>query len=266
MYSIAYCSIKGDRRKINEDAILIQKDIFSDSDGYIEIDTKENILLAVADGMGGYAKGNVAAYTVLHHLANKKPKDAHSFIGALIETKDVLEDIASKENITLGTAFTGVLCENGNCLIVSVGDCRVYKVSSDKSMLLSKDHTLINHLKEIDFDIDEQIIEKQKNFLTSAITGGTDNDNFEIFQKSFSLEKGEKLVLCSDGFWNVFEKDIIKITQSKEPIKYMKKFIKGRGIDDDCSVIILQEKRNDITKKKHYNQIKSYVKNMIKKI
>ena len=264
MYSITYYSREGDDREINEDAMLINNKVVSSSSGTVQIERKENFLLAVADGMGGYARGDIASSMVLHHLASTQPRNKHAFVQILIEAKNLLEEFASQKNIKLGTAFAGVLCKNNECLVVNVGDCRVYKVTSDTTILLSKDHTLVSQLQNL--DIDKRIIRQQHNILTSAITGGMGSEDFEIFQKSFLLEKGEKLVICSDGFWNVFEKDIPKITQSKEPLKYMKKLLKERDVNDDCTFILLKEGRGNAGEHKVYDIIKSYFETYFKRI
>ena len=258
MFSVTYCSVQGKSRSINEDAILIRKDVVANCGDTVTIEEQESFLLAVADGMGGYAKGDVAASMVLHHLANVQPSDARTFIQSLIEVKQSLEAFASQNKVQLGTAFAGVLYDQKSFLIINVGDCRVYKVTSEMSVLLSRDHTLVRHLQ--DLDVDEHIIQRQQNILTSAITGGMGNEDFEIYQKRVVLQEDEQLLLCSDGFWSVFEADIPKIARSKEPLTYLKQLLKRRDVDDDCSFVLLRKEIKKGKRKSFFDIIKTYCK------
>jgi len=238
MYNVVYCSMQGQEREINEDALLVQDTILKEA-GTTELDVPY-LLAVVADGMGGYAKGELASFTVLDSLRKSKPKDRNELVISLMEAKNRLNEIALKEKIELGTAVAGVLSENGNFAIFNVGDCRVYKITaSGEVVAISEDHTLANQLKE--FNINDEVLEKQKNVLTSAIIGGSENEDFEIFYDNLVLDCNEKLLICSDGFWNTFEGEIRKMVYKRDVIKFVKKNIKYKNMNDDYSFILIEE-------------------------
>jgi len=245
MYNIVYCSMQGKAREINEDALLVQDTILKEA-GKTELDVPY-LLAVVADGMGGYAKGELASFTVLDSLKKSKPKNRNELVISLMEAKNRLNEIALKEKIELGTAVAGVLSENDNFAIFNVGDCRVYKITANREVIaISKDHTLANQLKE--FNINDEVLEKQKNVLTSAIIGGSENEDFEIFYDNVILNCDEKLLICSDGFWNTFESDIREMVHKRDVIKFVKRDIKYKNMNDDYSFILIgeQNKRENL--------------------
>ncbi len=238
MYNVVYCSMQGKVREINEDALLVNNSILKEC-GTTELDTPY-FLTVVADGMGGYAKGELASYAVLDSLRKSKPRDRNELVIALMEAKNRLNEIALKEKVELGTAIAGVLSVNDHLLVFNVGDCRVYKVTaSGEVIVITKDHTLANQLKK--FKINDVAVEKQKNILTSAIIGGAKNEDFEIFNDNIILDCNEKLLICSDGFWNTFESEICEMADKRDVIKFVKKNIKYKNMNDDYSFILLEE-------------------------
>lgn len=240
MYKITYCSKQGIRREKNEDALLINNQVLNDC-GFAYHDDAY-VLCAVADGIGGHARGAFASHFILNILKNNKPKNLNELVIALIEARDKLNQYALREKIKLGAVVAGVLGVNDDFLIFNVGDCRVYKIGlNNKSLLLTKDHTLANQLKKS--GIDDLVAEEQKNLLTSAIMGGGEKEDFEIFHTKLKLNFNEKLLICSDGFWKVFKDEINKVVQKRDIRRYMQKSRKYKNLNDDYSFILLEKKR-----------------------
>lgn len=238
MYNIVYCSMQGETREINEDALLTNHTLLKGC-GTTQVQTPY-LLAVVADGIGGYARGELASSSVLESLRESQPKNANELIIALIDARKKLDEIAHREKCELGTALAGVLHLNNRFFIFNVGDCRVYKITAAKELvLLTKDHTLINQLKK--YNIKNRALEKQKNILTSAIIGGVESEDFEIFHDTFVLDKGEKLLICSDGFWSPFESEISQMVSKRDVIKFVKKKIKLKDMKDDYSFILIKE-------------------------
>lgn len=238
MYNVVYCSNQGKARENNEDALLVGERVLKES-GTIELDAP-NLLAVVADGMGGLAKGELASYTVLESLRRSKPKDRNELVIALMKARNQLNEIALKEKIELGTAVAGVLSVDEHFLVFNVGDCRVYKVTANGEIVaVTKDHTLANQLKE--FKISDAVLEKQKNVLTSAIIGGGEDEDFEIFHDNLTLDSDEKLLICSDGFWNTFENEITEMVHKRDVVKFVRKKIKYKNMNDDYSFILIEE-------------------------
>ena len=107
-------------RKNNEDSMLV----------------REPVLFAIADGMGGYAAGEVAskeALTELDALAKDFPGYSDEKlifkIGAAIKKINgkIYHLAKEKENYGgMGTTLTGIYLENNKGYIFNVGDSRVY--------------------------------------------------------------------------------------------------------------------------------------------
>jgi len=242
LFNIIYCTKQGEKREINEDCLLVINKITKEC-GRKRIGNSY-FLAAVADGMGGHQKGELASCEVLKYLKEKKPTDKNSLVAVLIEAKHALEEIAGENHMEIGTAIAGIIYYKENFLIFNVGDCRIYKIDENNSLTqLSYDHTLANQL--LNLKVSQKNIQiKQKNVLTSAITGGMGNEDFEVFISETSLKNGESLIICSDGFWNNLEKNMVKLSKVKRPLTFLKKIIKKEKMSDDYSFILIKKKKN----------------------
>jgi len=242
MEKIYFYTDKGKVRENNEDAVLVNSEIFL---GYKEGEKKieeEYMILVVADGMGGYSKGEIASQKTLEILRDKKPNDKESLKEALEISQEVLEKIAKEKMIEIGTALAGVIkiAEN-RILIFNVGDCRIYRILPYSSVKLSRDHTVVeNLLQEGVINEEEARSHPKQHILTSAISGGIDTKNFEIFTKEITLYKKDIILICSDGFWNEFEEEMNRISLSENPIKEVKELTMNKKLQDNLSFIILK--------------------------
>ncbi|WP_187647476.1 PP2C family protein-serine/threonine phosphatase [Nitrosophilus labii] len=234
MLYVSYCCELGSVRRKNEDLLLIDDEIVQKC-SQKEI-KNDHFLTVVADGLGGHKAGMKAARTVLECLKQKKPSNRQMIVATLIEAKRELEEIAAKEIISLATALAGIVWKKNEALIFNVGDCRVYKVSPQNIEVLTKDHTLVNELQSIGLK------HQNSNILTSSISGGIGIEEFEIFFSSTAIEKGEKLLICSDGFWREFENEIQEIVMSSNILKIFERIKKRKKLSDNVSFIVVEQK------------------------
>ncbi|BAF69306.1 PP2C family protein-serine/threonine phosphatase [Nitratiruptor sp. SB155-2] len=234
MVHITYCSEKGNVRTQNEDYLLIADEI-TQACSHKNI-RNTHFLVAVADGMGGYQEGARAAKTVLEYIQKRKPSNRQMVVATLLEAKEALKKIAAQERISLGTALAGISWHGNKALIFNVGDCRIYKISPQEEKLLSKDHTLAHELQEAG------IKNFNSNILTSSISGGMGIEDFEIFFSSTTIEKGNKIVLCSDGFWKEFASQMKQIAFASNILKAFEKAKKGKELCDNVSFVVIEQK------------------------
>ena len=90
-------------------------------------------LLAVADGMGGHAAGEIASTTIIRELAAVAVKgllDDDHLVRAIERTKVALADLSRKDQARagLGTTVSAVSITGSKMTIVHVGDSRVYRL------------------------------------------------------------------------------------------------------------------------------------------
>jgi PPM family protein phosphatase len=110
-------------------------------------------LIAVADGMGGHAAGEVASATVIEAL---RPLDTEVPAGELLNALDhavrqasrTLGDMARSDPALrdMGTTLTALLWSGSQLGLVHIGDSRAYLVRDGEVFQITQDHTLVKSL------------------------------------------------------------------------------------------------------------------------
>ncbi len=140
---IKYFTEKG-LRKHNEDFILSK-----------QIDEVTSIHI-VADGMGGYNKGNIASETVTEILFNNISNNSNNeniiqiIEQAIDEANSKVSQLNIEEKTKMGTTIAGVFIKNNLAVMFWVGDVKILHIRNNKVFFESKDHLLINQLKDND--------------------------------------------------------------------------------------------------------------------
>lgn len=247
---IAFFTNIGHFRKNNEDAILIQDKLFSEVSftevQFLEIED-EYLIVAVADGMGGHEKGEIAAKITLEVLRREKPKTEEKLKESLEKAREFLEYYKEKnpEAYGLGTAVAGLIKYSDYGIIFNVGDCRVYKKVGKFLRKLSKDHTLVEEFIEKGYlDEFEAKIFPNKNILTSAVVGDGYQTELRIFVKKIKVKKGDIFIVCSDGFWEVFGDEELEEIFNGDDIKKVSdkifKSLQKKVLKDNITFVILK--------------------------
>jgi protein phosphatase len=96
-----------------------------------------------------------------------------------------------------------------------MGDSRCMILSGDKLKKITKDHSYVQELVDRgEITEDEARVHPKKNLITRAL--GTDED-IQIEFTKYTLEKDEKILVCTDGLVNnVTENEIIEILNSSD--------------------------------------------------
>jgi protein phosphatase len=162
-------------------------------------------LLAVADGMGGHAAGEVASAAVIEAM---RPLDTHVPGGELLNALDhavrradkALRDMieANPALHGMGTTLTALLWSGSQLGLVHIGDSRAYLVREGEVFQITHDHTLVQSLlDEGKITAAEASSHPQRLLLLRALCG----------DHAFSLpdiqlreaRPGDRYLLCSDG-------------------------------------------------------------------
>ena len=167
-------------------------------------------LLAVADGLGGHAHGDVAAQIAMDILgaafeAQARPKlaDPSRFLVQAIDTAHAailreaqLRDYPDSPRTVIATCVV----QDGHAYWTHVGDCRFYLVRKGRIVLRSRDHTVVQRL------LDEGRIREEamathphRNRLLQCL-GGIKQPQPD-WQGGVRLAQDDILLLCSDGLW-----------------------------------------------------------------
>ena len=209
-------------------------------------------LIAVADGMGGHAAGEVASRIAVEVL--------QSLNSTLISTdidEDSVEDllmhslhsidaeisaVADEENEKrgMGTTLTALLIRNTYISLLHVGDSRCYRLRGNTLEQLSNDHTVIQELLDQGAISQAEAVEHpQRSMLTQALRG--DGDVTPVLQM-YEVKKGDRYLLCSDGLSGVLtEKEMktcLKKSDKDEAIKSLIDATYVNGAPDNVTVLI----------------------------
>jgi protein phosphatase len=149
MFYVSACTLRGKERSRNEDSFLIDDDPVSGKEDHrvdktIESDTSP-VLLAVADGMGGHASGEVASRIAVETLAAAFKSEGIAF-DALTSILDAHTKICEAARIDgshrgMGTTIAGLFLWGQEAIIFNVGDSRIYRLNNQEISLMSVDDT-----------------------------------------------------------------------------------------------------------------------------
>jgi len=180
------------------------------SHGTIQVGER-GALLAISDGMGGHAAGEVASAVVISSVrtALQRPSSApaEQRLEAAVRqaNADVLTAAQSHSRHGMGATLTAVLIDRDGAFVAEVGDSRAYLLRSGHLKQLTRDQSLVQTLVDHGLmDKEEAEHSPQKNILLQAM--GTAHD-VEAALGQVTLRRGDKLLLCSDGISNAISDD-----------------------------------------------------------
>ena len=228
-YRAACCQSTGRERSHNEDTLFAFSGLLA---GVNSPDTFGIYL--VADGMGGHQSGEVAsslaAQAATQYLMaqvfggfmfDRESFSDHDLKDLIKEAVDEAQTLIKRRVPGGGTTLTLVLALGDRLFYAHVGDSRLYVIGKDGALTLkTKDHTLVKRLVDLG-EISEQEASShpQRNVLYRAL-GQT--DPFEPAVDQFSMEKGERLLICSDGLWSVLnEAQILGVIANASDLEEM---------------------------------------------
>jgi serine/threonine protein phosphatase PrpC len=209
-------------------------------------------LIAVADGMGGHAAGEVAsriAVQVLQKLAPTLTADEidedsvedllmHSLHSIDAEIAAVADEEIEKRG--MGTTLTTLLIRDNTIALLHVGDSRCYRLRGSTLEQLSNDHTVIQELLDQGAISEAEAAEHpQRSMLTQALRG--DGDVTPVLQM-YEVKKGDRYLLCSDGLSGVLTDKEIKVGLKKsdkdEAVKFLNDATYINGAPDNVTILI----------------------------
>lgn len=234
---VCYKTDIGKQRGVNEDSLLA-------------VQLGELHLLAVADGLGGHAAGDLASRVALIEMeesvkVNLSSVNLPDAIKGAISKANREICLLSKENPAyagMGSTLVAAVLFKSKALIANVGDSRAYMVGNEIRQI-TKDHSLVQELVNSKAITEwEAGNHPQKNIVTKAL-GMEDEVCPDLYEVDVS---GRILLLCSDGLSDSLrDEDIRKtVVTSKnldEACTSLTNLANERGAADNITVVLARE-------------------------
>jgi len=179
-------------------------------------------LIAVADGMGGHAAGEVASSTVIQTFKDQLetlPQSPNDFKNWLVTTTNLshatIGDLiaADPEKRGMGTTFSTIAVLENKIGVGHIGDSRIYRSRDGKFEQISIDHTYVQSLVDSgEITQAEAAIHPRRNLLIRAIDGIHD---VAMDIDLLDVKVGDRYLLCSDGLTGVVSDNQIAEQLSK---------------------------------------------------
>jgi protein phosphatase len=230
----AICDV-GCKKPNNEDMVLLCDEMFRDGERRMELDTSCRLVIAVADGIGGLDKGEVASEQVLTRLRNvlsQIPDDLSNE-----ELREVFNVYAAETHQSMsegmGSTLAGLFAYQGKVFRYHAGDSRIYRMRRGELTRLTKDHSLREAGGQPN---------APSNVITNALGGGR-SAFIEFAEIEHPFFNNDLYLLSSDGMHDLIPPDeIAKTLKSGKSAKKLVEIAKKRGGKDNISVIIIEVK------------------------
>ena len=263
---------RGLHRETNEDAYLVFRtgrflQRVQSNIGEEELESRFDVaghILAVADGMGGAAAGEVASREVLveaFRLILRSPKwllsldnpatrdfEIREYFertkGYIAGVHEALLRRASEDPSVagMGTTLTVTYSIGLDLFVAHVGDSRAYLYRGDSLRHITRDHTYAQHLADAGTISQEEVeTHPKRHFLTSVVGGGLASVGSDLHH--LPLEWGDAVLLCTDGLTGVVrDEEIARILGSApscdDACDGLVALTLERGAPDNVTVIV----------------------------
>lgn len=235
-----YITDPGKVRERNEDSVTICKN------------GTDEVLLIVADGMGGHKNGEIASSIALN-LISERFKNISS-VGNKEDAINWIQNTVSEANVAIfkyvsqhpesegmGTTIVLSILTPAFLLIGNIGDSSGYVYKNKKLHKITVDHTLVNLLvKSGELTEEEAKSHPKKNVLMKAL-GSSTNVEMDIFNVELNVDG---IFLCSDGLTNMLDDNQIsrvlnEDTTLKEKLEKLVFKANNRGGNDNITIAYL---------------------------
>jgi protein phosphatase len=230
-------------REGNEDALLVVA-----PDG----PRQGQVVVAVADGMGGHNAGEVASAMAVDSLRRAVEEaepalepDALLTIGVSMGNQTIWN--AAAEDIAKDGMGTTLVCafldESGRVVIANVGDSRAYAYLGGQVHLVTADHTWVNEQVLAGYlSPKEARTSPYRNLLTRTL-GNAPNVDVDLFT-GVRLDAGDGLILVSDGVTGYLEEEdfttVLRETDSAQAAaeRMVAEAVARGGADNATAVVV----------------------------
>lgn len=236
----------GQKRKQNQDYVFTSE---------IPLGPLSNLFI-VADGMGGHNAGDYASRHAIERIVEEVESSKDSIVDTLeraIQSANRYIRTKSRENEDMngmGTTVVAATITDDVMYVANVGDSRLYIINSGIRQI-TVDHSLVEEMVRMGGINRQQAREHQdKNIITRAI-GAEDELKIDFFK--VKLEKGDFILLCSDGLTNMIEDEEIRmlLLGQKDIVSKAETLVAAanrNGGKDNITVVLIEPFADEVNK------------------
>ena len=259
----ACCNHIGKKRKNNEDNFFFQGQILPmENEGlsgkafYWKGNSKKGVSLAVFDGMGGEADGEIASYLAAptfsqiqnnELLTKEMPKEKalkedmpEAFLKkTVLEMNQAVFEESQKRFCSMGSTTVILYIKDEKVFVCNVGDSKAF-LAGEELVQLSKDHTDEAFLRE-------HGITDRKPVLSQYLGADPEELMLEPFFMEKEIERGDCFLLCSDGLTDMLSgEQILHILREEDSAKACAEHLVQEALDhggyDNITVMVVKMK------------------------
>jgi protein phosphatase len=228
-------------------------------DGFLRPSADSAYILAVADGMGGHAFGELASALALRSgwdqatsaikwtwvVTDKEVQDLKERVEIVFQRMhETLLDRAQGDPVLagMGTTLTGAYTVGPEAFVAHVGDSRAYLVRAGRLTQITRDQTLAQQAHDLGLPV---LLASWRHALTNCL--GARNQELQVEFQHLRLADGDRLLLCTDGLTDMVPDDQIAelLRRVEDPQQAADALIdlalKRGGIDNVTAVVARYE-------------------------
>ncbi|GAB6119952.1 PP2C family protein-serine/threonine phosphatase [Dysgonomonas termitidis] len=213
----------------------------TNEDIYVNIEfEKHSSLHIIADGMGGYSFGEIAAHTAVNSIVNylleryQSPDIEKNIRESLAIANDEIKTKQKELHSKLGATIAGIYINQGITYAFWLGDVQIYHFRNQELIFISENHSLINEMKK-NGSVSSRDIERYGNVVTKSLSGTVVAEAVEVV--ALELKQNDIIFICSDGLYNSINPKSLVLLSDNELDEKMK--LVENSIDDNYTLIRL---------------------------
>jgi serine/threonine protein phosphatase PrpC len=202
-------------------------------------------LLALADGVGGHAAGDVAASLAINELSaiNRQPPSRDlldDLCEAFSRANSAIADHCAHDPQTSGmaTTLTALLFSERRVALGHIGDSRAYLFRDGHLQQITRDDTLVQSLVDQGrLTPDEAWTHPQRNIVLKILAGRDDEPHLEVRE----TDPEDRYLICSDGLSDyVPAEEIAAVMENDDPRRWPQELVRlalQRGSQDNITCV-----------------------------
>jgi serine/threonine protein phosphatase PrpC len=210
----------------------------------------QGLVFAVADGLGGYGGGEVAAGMAVEACLDHTRRGlagggrpSGTLRSAFYRANEAILSaaIGGRGGRKMQSTLSALVITPGEAHLGHVGDSRVYRRHEGDVEQLTTDHSQVMELLRLHIITPEQAVDHPARYALTRSVGGDITVRVDI--RTERLESGDSFLLCSDGLWSNVTASEITDALARDPAFACERLVKlalERGGDDNATAMAIR--------------------------